>query len=115
MALLQDGKGTSQKREHLPCERKPQGYIYGSGLMGQNECIFNILLDNVKLLHCVLKNEWEFIWQRKVYQGIIVPGTGNSRNKGTACASDCVVLWDVWWGMARHRTIKEFMVRLRIM
>lgn len=63
---VQSKERTSQNRWHLPCVRKLQGYIYTGPLMGQMECIFNILLDVARLLHCVLKNECEFIWQRKM-------------------------------------------------
>lgn len=81
--------------------------------MDQKECIFNILLDIAKLLHCVLKNEWEFIWQRKVQEGCYFRHRKN-RNKDMACTNDCVVWWDAGWGMAGHRPVREFRAKLRI-
>ena len=68
-----------------------QGCICKSGLMRQKECIFNILLDVAKLPPLVLMSE-----RIKVKQRGDIPGTGSSRNKDIACASDHAVWWGMW-------------------
>lgn len=77
------------------CE-KSQGCICKSGLMCQKEYIFNILLDIAKLPPSVLMSEQAFIWHIKVKQRGDILGTGSSRNRDTARASDHAVWWGMW-------------------
>ena len=81
--------------------------------MDQKECIFNIMFDIAKLLRCVLKNEWEFIWQRKV-QEVCYFRHRNSRKKDMACTNDCFSLVGCVVGNGKAQTVREFRAKLRI-